>query len=206
MARLLVDTDAFMKLGSIGVLEHAAELFDVSLEACERLPALPTMLRRGGVFKRYGPEVCARLVPLADTMSVATQPPVAWAARLAGVPHIDPGEVQLLALVAAEGAFLTTADKRALIAVSKVEGMAEALAGRIVSLEAVMLALCARLGTAQVGSLVRPRVLDANDQLLKISFSEGNPTPEVGLRSYFTRLQRDVAPLTLWQPPQEQPT
>jgi hypothetical protein len=193
-----------MKLGAVGLLEHAAALFGVSLDACERLPALPTMLRRGTLHKRYGPDVCARLVSLADSMRVAPAPPLEWAARLAGTSDIDPGEVQLLALVAAERAFLVTADKRALIAVAKLEGMANAVGGRIASLEAVMIAVCARFGGAKVTALVRPRVLDAKDQLLKMCFSGGNPTPELGLKSYFNALQNDVAPLELWQPSQEQ--
>ena len=59
---------------------------------------------------------------------------------------------------------------------------------------------------SSAGPRTRRCVLDAKDQLLKMCFSEGNPTPESGLSSYFTALQNDVAPLVLWQPSQEQTT
>jgi len=47
--RLLVDSDAFCKLAASDLLSDAAMLFDAELPDCGRLPALPYMLRRGGL-------------------------------------------------------------------------------------------------------------------------------------------------------------
>lgn len=44
---LLVDTDAFCKLGAAGLIEGATGVFGARLPDCGRPPALPHMLRRG---------------------------------------------------------------------------------------------------------------------------------------------------------------
>jgi hypothetical protein len=195
---LLVDTDGFAKLGVAGLLLPLLEFLGIDIAECRRLPALPHMLRRGGLPRRYGQPACDALVSIADAMAVAPSASTAWVARLVDVPQIDPGEAELLASAAENSLMLVTGDKRALIAVAKVPGFAVALAGRVVTLEAALLALCEQLGDAHVRAAVAP--LLAKDITLKICFSDANASPRPALRSYFESLKRDVAPLAPWEP------
>ena len=96
---------------------------------------------------------------------------------------------------------ILTGDKRALQALAKVSGFADALAGRIVTLEGVLLALCNEFGDGHVRAAVQP--LLPIDKTVQVCFSSGNPSPRVGLRSYFDSLKREVPPLILWEPPSE---
>jgi hypothetical protein len=196
---LLVDTDVFAKLGIAGLLDQLCHLFGVSIDACGRLPALPHMLRRGALPALHGKEVCERLVPIAESMGLAPIASTEWLARLAHVPQIDPGEAQLFASAAEHALVVVTGDKRSVIAASKVQGMADALRGRVASMEAVLLGLCRRLGRDHVRNALKPLVAveDRTDKMVQVCFSDGNPDPEGALRSYFHDLQRNVAPLVL---------
>jgi len=196
--QLLVDSDAFCKLGVCGLLTDAVAVLEIEADQWARLPALPHMLRRGSLVRRYGDENCALLAAIAAPALVAPSPSVEWLDRLVSTPDIDVGEAQLLALTAERGLLLMTGDKRALRAVASVPGFAERLSGRIVVLEAVLLALCRSKGTEAVRAAVRPIV--AIDQSVKIAFSSGNPDCEAALWSYFDDLQRHVLPLQLWRP------
>jgi len=196
---LLVDTDGFAKLGVAGLLAPLLELLGVELTDCRRLPALPHMLRRGGLPRRHGQPACDALIGTAEAMGVAGTASTEWVARLVDVPQIDPGEAELLAYAAEHSLMLITGDKRALVAVAKVAGFADALAGRIVTLEAALVALCDRLGDGHVRTAVAP--LLAKDITLRICFSDANSSPRPALVSYFESLKRDAAPLVLWEPP-----
>ena len=46
-------------------------------------------------------------------------------------------------------------------------------------------------------------VEDRKDKMMRVCFSDGNPDPESALQSYFSDLKRNVAPLVLWELPQE---
>ena len=72
-------------------------------------------------------------------------------------------------------------------------------------MEAVLLGLCRRLGPKNVRSALNPLVTidDRKDKMVRVCFSDGNPDPEGALQSYFNDLKRNVAPLVLWEPPQE---
>lgn len=94
---LLVDTDAFGKLGVSGLLAPTAELLGVDLASCARLAALPHMLRRGSLRRQYGDTAADQLLAIADAMAVVPDASTAWLDRLTGVPQIDPGEVQIFA-------------------------------------------------------------------------------------------------------------
>jgi hypothetical protein len=112
----------------------------------------------------------------------------------------------VLTLSAAEYALIVvTGDKRSVIATSAVDGMADALRGRIASMEAILLALCRRLGREHVRSAVKPLVAvkDRKDKMVQVCFSDGNSDPDGALQSYFNELKRNVAPLVLWELPQE---
>jgi hypothetical protein len=206
LTSLLVDTDVFAKLGIAGLLDQLCELFGVSIDACARLPALPHMLRRGALPALYGKEACERLVVIAESMQLAPAASTEWLARLANVPQIDPGEAQLFASAAEHRLIVVTGDKRSVIAASKVDGMVEALAGRVASMEALLLGLCRRLGREHVRSALKPLVTieDRKEKMVRVCFSDGNSDPEGALQSYFSDLKRNVAPLVLWGLPQEE--
>ena len=196
--RVLVDSDVFCKLGIGNLLADMLSALDADFQNCGRLPALPYMLRRGKLLKLYGTKACADLIPLAESITPIRAPDEQWLERLAPVKDIDPGEAQLFAVSASDSLIIITGDKRALIALKDVEGYAEALAGRIIVLEAVILVLGNRLGYNEVkrrlGSLITSHLT------LKICFSNDNPDPRGALESYYRDLVAEVHPLLLWDP------
>ena len=94
--RLLVDSDAFCKLAASDLLSDAAALFRAKLAECGRLPALPYMLKRGGLPQTYGTAACGRLIPLAENMPAVEHASTSWLEQLAPNPAIDPGEAILI--------------------------------------------------------------------------------------------------------------
>ncbi|MDA1348447.1 MAG: hypothetical protein O3A47_06220 [Chloroflexi bacterium] len=70
--------------------------------------------------------------------------------KLTPIQAIDPGEAQILAAAAEAGLLVISGDKRALRALREVEGFPDALAGRIVVMEAILVSLCDRLGPESV--------------------------------------------------------
>jgi hypothetical protein len=155
-------------------------------------------LRKGKLPKLFGAEACAALIPLAESMSSGDWAPTASLEKLTPVDRIDVGEAQLLAAVADLGDILLTGDKRALVAVGRMADIPPLLAGKIVTLEAILISLCSKLGVDAVRAAVLPLI--AKDQMIRACFSQGGGDPRIGLRSYFESLKRDVAPLELWEP------
>lgn len=196
--KLLVDTDVFCKLQVAGLLTDAAGLFEADLGDCGRLPALPHMLRRGGLRRRLGEDTCEALIPIAEAIAVIPQASDTWLDELIPLEEIDVGEAQLFATAAEAGLMVVSGDKRALRALKDVERFASALGGRIVVLEAVLIALCDRLGA----DTVRLRIgsLAAADTMVQVCFSSGNPNPREALISYYESLAAELAPLVLWDP------
>jgi len=203
VTRLLVDSDVFAKFGIAGLLEPLLELLGAKPAECGRLPALPHMLRRGGLPALYGKDACERLAAFADRIDVIPAPSTSWLARLAGVSQIDPGEAQLFSSAAEYGLVVVSGDKRSVIAMAQVEGFPAALASKVVSMEAALLALCERLGPEQVRSAVSPLVAiqDKKEKTVGVCFSAGNLEPVAALQSYFEDLKQKVKPLVLWHPP-----
>lgn len=196
--RLLVDTDAFCKLAVAGMLHEAIGLLGVGLNDCGRLPALPHMLRRGGLQKTFGAAACDALIPIAEALPVAGQASEGWLNKLTLIPDIDPGEAQLFAGAAEGNLMVLSGDKRALRALRNVVGFAGALSGRIVVLEAILLALCDHLGPEVVRERVQP--LCSSDKVVQACFSPGNPDPAVALLSYCRSISAELHPLVLWEP------
>lgn len=195
--RLLVDTDIFCKLGVAGLLYEALATLGVPLAECGRLAALPHMLKRSRLTKLYGQERCDALLPIAEAMPVAGVPGTEWMEPFRDVPDIDAGEAQLLALVAQHGFILLSGDKRALKAVSAVLPVLPSLAGKVVTFEAILIALCWRLGVDAVRQALQPL---RDDMTVKVCFSPGNTDPVGALTSYLGAIERDAAPLVLWKP------
>jgi hypothetical protein len=196
--RLLVDTDAFCKLAIGGVLDDAVQLLGADLSACGRLPALPYMLRGGKLRKLFGADMCDSLVPIARCIPAMSPAGDDWLERFIGIPAIDPGDAQIFAVAAEYGMMVLTGDKRALRALKNVSGIPTALSGRIVVFEAVLLALCDRLGAAELRRRIQPLV--TSDQVVRICFSNPDSDPYEGLRSYFQHLAAELSPLVLWHP------
>lgn len=198
--KLLVDTDAFCKLGVAALLPDAALLLNSTPADCGRLAALPRMLRRGGLRKRFGAESCDALIPFAEAMSVVPEADTTWLDRFVAAEGIDPGEAQLFAFSAEHGLPILSGDKRALRAVKSVDGLATAIAGRVVVMEAILLALCQQLGAAEIRR--RLAAINGQDVMIDICFSPSNADPREALRSYYQSLAAEVAPLVLWAPPE----
>ena len=144
--QLLVDTDIFCKLGVAGLLDEALAVLGVPVCDCGRLAALPHMLQRGRLVKLYGADACAELLPMAKEMGVVGPAGEEWLEPLVDVPSIDPGEAQLLAVVAQHGLIMLSGDKRALRAVAGIAQVVPALHGKVVTFEAILVELCGRLG------------------------------------------------------------
>lgn len=196
--KLLVDTDVFCKLSVIGLLHDAVDLLGADLTQCGRLPALPYMLNKGRLRNWYGSASCDGMLPSALSMPAIGQANARWLDKLTPVQAIDPGEAQLFAMGAEKGLLVMTGDKRALRELKNVADFGDALAGRIVVLEAILVALCNRFGTDEVRQ--HAQVLNAQDRMFQNCFSPGTPDPLVGLRSYYCGLKIEVDPLVLWDP------
>jgi hypothetical protein len=195
---LLIDTDAFCKLGLSDLLTESVLVLGLKLENCARLPALPYMLQKGSLFKRLGEEACQKLLPIAQSIPSVPEPGNTWLEKLTPIDNIDPGEAQLFASGADFGFMVLSDDKRSMRELRKVKGMLEALKGRIVVLEGILLALCTSLGTNEVRRRVSPIV--SLDTMLSICFSSGNNNPMQCLQSYYRNLKTELAPLVLWDP------
>lgn len=122
------------------------EVLGGKLDQCERLQALPHMLQRGKLPKRYGPDRCAKLLALADKCPVIAVPSTDELDRFTGINDVDPGEAMLFARAAVGDCLLMTGDKRALKAVIGVPTITGPLVGKIVLLESLIGPLCEKLG------------------------------------------------------------
>lgn len=196
--QVLIDTDIFCKLALGNCLDHTMGLFGVDAYSCGRLPALPHMLRRGKLRKKLGDHICDELIPIAESVPALVQPDAMWLDRLTAVQSIDPGEAQIFALAAEKGIVVVTGDKRALGSLKNIPAFTDALAGRIVVLEAVLLILCGKLGPAEVRRRVHRLV--SHDKMVNVCFSPNNSDPQGALLSYYQNLEVELAPLVLWNP------
>jgi hypothetical protein len=196
--RLLVDTDAFCKLAVCGLLEDAIRLLGVRWPECGRLPALPHMLRGGRLRKKYGEENCKLMLPVAESISPVPQPDDVWLEKLIPIESIDPGEAQLFASAAQFEIMIMTGDKRALRALKNIAGFPTALKGRVVALEAALIALCNHFGPNETQHRIQPSV--KKDRIIRICFSNPKSDPLRCLCSYYDNLAGKVAPLLLWNP------
>ena len=172
---LLVDTDAFCKLGVAALLEDAAGVFGARLTECGRLAALPYMLRKGNLVRRYGRDTCNALLSHAEAMPIHPTPGATALEPLTQKETIDPGEAQLFAAAAEFGFMIITGDKRAVRALKHVTEIHAQLAGRIVTLEAVLLKLCEKLGLEDLRQRIRP--LTSHDKAVPDLFLYGEFGP-----------------------------
>ena len=197
LPQLLVDTDAFLKLAAADLLDEVLVLLGISRTRCALLPALPYMLERGRLRKRYGDFECDRLRKIADEFPVAPESSSDWLDVLSTEPGIDPGEAQLFALAAERGIRILTGDKRALEALAKVHDIHPHLSGNVITLEAVLTGLAEQMPDAQL----RPKgsVLGQHDQMAKSVFASMSTDLGEALDSYIRDMEFRVKPLVLWR-------
>ena len=196
--KLLFDTDAFCKLGIASLLQDVAQIFGAQLQECGRLYALPFMLRKGRLRSLFGGPACDALIPVANVIPVMPDPSVAWLEKLTRIEAIDPGEAQIFAVATELGQPFLSGDKRALNALKGVNDFIPGLNGRVVVMEAVLLALCDRIGPEEIRQRVAPLI--AVDRTVAVCFSSENPNPLEALISYFEDIKTKLAPLQLWNP------
>ncbi|TKJ40668.1 hypothetical protein CEE37_06810 [candidate division LCP-89 bacterium B3_LCP] len=196
--QLLIDTDAFIKLGISGLFNDTLDLLNIDLNECGRLPALTYMLRKGSVPRLFGVDLCNKLIPLAESIPVLDQPRDSWLDKLKDVHDIDPGEAQIIAVAAESRLLVITGDKRALLALKSIANVATVLAGRIITIEAILILMCDQFGQEYVRE--RVRVISSFDTMIEVCFSTGNPEPREALLSYYQNLVVEVDPLILWNP------
>lgn len=196
---LLVDSDAFIILGATGLLKEAGRTLGVQLEDIRRLDALPFMLDRGRLAKRYPQAMreqvrswCAMVSPIVEFPREITRQ------RLVGIEDIDFGEARLVGLLFDNPkSLLLSNDKRALCALraaADLEDIYERLCGRVVCVETVLLELLRTLGIKVVAEAVSP--LRPYNRMLNAVFSMGAETPLdqclAGLSSYIEYLRVEV--------------
>ena len=196
--KLLVDTDAFCKLSVIGLLQDALDILGVDITECSKLAPLPYMLRKGRLRNAYGGAKCDAMLQIAEGMPTMVQATDSWRDKLISVQAIDTGEAQMFAAGAETGLLVMTGDKRAIRALKNVDDFPEALAGHIIVLEAMLIALCDKIGVDEVRK--RAQVLNLQDNMFQNCFSPGTTDPRVGLLSYYNELKAEVDPLVLWDP------
>lgn len=196
--KLLFDTDAFCKLGISNLLHDVAQIFGATLQECGRLYALPFMLRKGALRKLYGGSASDALLSVVNAMPAFPDASITWLEKITGVVDIDPGEAQVVSLAAEHAWPFVSGDKRALKALKDINEFVPVLQGRVVTLEAILLALCDTMGQDHVRQRVLPLI--GLDGMIAICFSPGNPSPTDALSSYFRDLQATLTPLQLWNP------
>lgn len=199
--QLLIDTDAFCKLGVTNLLDDSLAALGVALRESARLPALPYMLRRGHLVRLYGVEACARLISVAESIPAISPLDSPAFFELALLPNIDVGEAQIYAAALESASRVVSGDKRALRTLKSIGSITLKLAGRVIVLESLLLRLCTRLGSDTVRARITPII--GIDKMLGICFASANSNPCIGLLSYFSSLQEEVLPLQLWNPENE---
>ena len=195
--QLLIDTDAFCKLAAAELLDEVLALLGVNRTQCAVLPALPYMLERGRLRKKYGDFKSDRLRKLADEFPVAPNSSSKWLDELSAESSIDPGEAQLFALAAEHEIRILTGDKRALEALAKVSDIHPHLSGNVVTLESVLTGLHEQLPETQLRQ--KGKVLGQHDQMAKAVF--GSTASDLGeaLNSYLMDVESRTQPLRLWR-------
>src|SRR5688572_3676477 len=87
---LLLDSDILCKLAAADLLPETAKIFGLTVADCRRLPALPHMLRRGGLRKRLGDACSDQLIPIVESMAPIPAGADMWLDKLAQLPQVDP--------------------------------------------------------------------------------------------------------------------
>jgi hypothetical protein len=154
----LFDRDVFLKLACCDLWNETVEALRIG--RAYRLPST-TVKSSARIFERWLPDNAAVMAATARLTAMVEQVPIledAWAeaarssahyADIANLPDIDAGEALLLGIVEALGDpnVLVTGDKRFIGALkTRAPGRHAAVAGRLLSLERCLIAVCEARG------------------------------------------------------------
>ena len=195
---LLVDSDMFVILSAAGALHRTAHLLGFGPDDVRRLPALQNQLRRGRTFlRKYTQEIRDAALDCCGRVATLTERPSGDAIldQLSSVSDIDVGEAVMYAVMLDHPSYLlASGDKRAMRALAAnpcLSNVRDALAGRVICLEAAVRMLVKRDGVAQVAQAFAP-LLSANTAL-RVAFSEGLATGERNCLSALDSYLRDLS-------------
>lgn len=200
-----MDSDVFVLFGMSGLLFDAIETCGFEAGRTRRLAALPHMIRRGPLARKYPDDGCQRVLALCNQVEPLIEAATASHTRqvLAGVDNIDVGEAELFAIMAERPEFrLLTGDKRSLVALAstpELHSLYRSLSGRIICLEVAIERLIREMGAAPIARALTP--LRKYNRMLSAVFSRGEETPVEdcldGLSSYINDLVRKTGPSLL---------
>lgn len=204
LPRLLIDNDIFILLAGADLLEEAVTALGFTLADSYRLAALPFVV--SGKKPPLPVEVVEQVRQQCEQVNVLNERPSNELLQmLVATPSVDAGEAVLYALLAEQpSALLTSGDKRAMRTIAQTPAVATirtAIAGRVISLEALFLRLVKKHSVAMVGAGLPP-VLPLNT-MLRIAFSPNNISQPAecirALNSYQQALANEVGADFLWQ-------
>jgi hypothetical protein len=197
-----VDNDIIVKLATFDLYDEALAALGVGYHEAFVLDTAKFKLgaagQQAGVEKakrRLGDKVHQRVVDfLHKVHEVKVAPPSPAHALLCGVPNIDPGEAILIAAAAdEETSLLVTGDKkavRAFAATGPCAPLVEALQGRFVCLEQILLRVMDRIGFQPLLQKVVP-VMEC-DSSIRSAFGSGYLAQEHNVRAALVAYVREV--------------
>lgn len=200
-ALYLLDSDAAKKICQYHLLHELAGALGCGLESFAVLPQLKFQLRLandGKALAKLGTDeavdLARQLIGAATEVEILAES--ANPLLLLGRPDIDSGEVTLFAALHGNDAELLSGDKRAYVALSKVEGVqeTEALWARLLCLEEALYLIMRSTDFQLVSDKVRAK--PCVDTALSIAFGRAAAnTPEAvfeALLSYMQALAKDT--------------
>jgi hypothetical protein len=206
LSRLFIDNDIFILLAGAGLLEEAVAALGFTFADTYRLEALPFVVKSNKKQPKLPTEVVDLVLQQCTQISVLSERPSDDLLQmLAAAPTIDAGEAVLYALLAEQpSAFLTSGDKRAMRAIAQAPSLTAirtAVAGRVISLETLLLRLVKAHPVAMVGAALTP-VLPLNT-VVRVAFSPNNLVQPAECVQALTRYQQalieEVGANFLWQ-------
>lgn len=204
--RLLMDNDALLKLARYDLLEESICVLDCGKENVFVLAAAKyALLPNNNRLKRCREEESAlRLEKFLNTSTTLQTDAVnsEYMDKLNIVPAIDAGEAVLFAAGASNpNSLVLTGDKRALLALSgsnQLQSISEELAGRILTLEQLILRLI-KTHFVKVQENIRSK--SDVDKALTIAFGVSAPSSLISvqeaLSSYVTHLEKQTRELLI---------
>jgi hypothetical protein len=190
---LYFDSDCLILFAGAGLIPQLLAAVGREVASARRLGPLPEMLRGGRLSRAYPLSLRQRAEAWCSAVAAIDRAPdAAMLDRLLAIEGIDPGEAMLFALTAgAEGAIVTTGDKRACAALAAaVPSLERALGGKILCLEPALGLVLETVGFATLApALAQVREHNAT---LRVLLPQGEATPGDTFRTGLDSYLRDV--------------
>lgn len=201
MTVVVFDNDVIHKLAALGLLDKAAQLLGTTERRVLATCRFKFKLNKpADARKKYGDAIVDGIDAFVKSAVDVTGVDLTGLDEAANAAlGIDPGELQLLAFVAATpNAILVTGDKRALVALQTAPGCTDLvakIAGRIVCFEQVLEQLLGDPGFTDLNERAA-KVLHV-DTVLRVLFTSSamEPTVRDGLKSYLSDLRSKTGTL-----------